>query len=46
MVVPDFFYGEPLDREKHNVQTWLKDHGAVSLILCELNFKEHEGIPE
>ncbi|XP_009588353.1 endo-1,3;1,4-beta-D-glucanase [Nicotiana tabacum] len=28
VVVPDFFYGEPLDREKHNVQTWLKDHGA------------------
>lgn len=28
VVVPDFFYGEPLDREKHDVQTWLKDHGT------------------
>ncbi|XP_060169096.1 uncharacterized protein LOC132599968 isoform X2 [Lycium barbarum] len=28
VVVPDFFYGEPLDREKHNIQTWLKDHGT------------------
>ncbi|XP_055815168.1 endo-1,3;1,4-beta-D-glucanase-like isoform X3 [Solanum dulcamara] len=28
VVVPDFFYGEPLDREKHDIQTWLKDHGT------------------
>ncbi|KAJ8573760.1 hypothetical protein K7X08_010271 [Anisodus acutangulus] len=28
VMVPDFFYGEPLDREKHDIQTWLKDHGT------------------
>ncbi|KAK4737867.1 hypothetical protein R3W88_001564 [Solanum pinnatisectum] len=27
VVVPDFFYGEPLDREKHDLQTWFKAHG-------------------
>ncbi|CAN4113487.1 unnamed protein product [Withania somnifera] len=26
VVVPDFFYGEPLNREKHDSQTWLKAH--------------------
>ncbi|KAK4379910.1 hypothetical protein RND71_001772 [Anisodus tanguticus] len=28
VMVPDFFYGEPLDREKPDIQTWLKDHGT------------------